>query len=36
LRVMREKQPFEYRRDLINEARQERKDEMERIWRGDM
>ncbi len=35
LRAIREKQPFEYRGDLINEARQEREDEMERIWHGD-
>jgi predicted DNA-binding protein len=35
LRAMREKQPFEYRGDLIDEARQEQEDEMERIWHGD-
>lgn len=35
LRAIREKQPFEYSGDLINEARQERDDETERIWRGD-
>jgi hypothetical protein len=32
---MREKQPFEYCGDLIDEARQEQEDEMERIWHGD-
>jgi hypothetical protein len=36
LQTMREKQPFEYGGDLVNEARQEREDEMERIWRSDM
>ena len=36
LRTIREKQPFEYSGDLVNEARQEREDETERIWRGDM
>jgi predicted DNA-binding protein len=35
LRARREKQPFEYGGDLVNEARKERDDEMERIWRGN-
>lgn len=35
LRTIREKQPFEYSGDLVNEARQEREDETEHIWRGD-
>jgi hypothetical protein len=35
LRVLRERQPFEYTGDLVNESRQERDNEMERIWRGD-
>jgi predicted DNA-binding protein len=35
LRAIREKQPFEYSGDLVNEARQEREEETERIWRGD-
>jgi hypothetical protein len=34
LRARRGKQPFEYGGDLVNEARKERDDEMERIWRG--
>jgi len=36
LRTGREKQPFEYAGDLINEARQEREDEIEHIWRSKM
>lgn len=35
LRAVREKQPFEYRGDLVKEARQERDEQMEQIWRGD-
>ena len=35
LRAVREKQPFEYTGDLINEARQEREDETEEIWRDN-
>lgn len=35
LRAVREKQPFEYTGDLINEARQERENETEQIWRGN-
>jgi predicted DNA-binding protein len=35
LRAIREKQPFEYNGDLVNEARQEREDEMGRIWHND-
>ena len=36
LRTMREKQPFEYTGDLVNEARQKREDEMEQVWRDNM
>jgi len=35
LRSIREKQPFEYSGDLVGEARQEREEETEQIWRGD-
>ncbi len=35
LRAVREKQPFEYHGDLINEARQERENETEQIWRAN-
>lgn len=35
LRVLREKQSFEYTGDLVNEARQEREDEMDQIWRDN-
>ncbi len=35
LRARRAKQPFEYHGDLIGEARQEREDEMNQIWRGE-
>ncbi len=34
LRALREKQPFVYEGDLIGEARQEREDEMDEIWRS--
>lgn len=36
LRARREKQPFVYPGDLIEEARQERENEMDEIWRSDM
>jgi hypothetical protein len=35
LRAMREKQSVEYRGNLIDEARQEREDEMDEIWRSN-
>lgn len=35
LRTLREKQPFEYSGDLINEAREEQEDLLDRIWHGD-
>jgi predicted DNA-binding protein len=35
LRTLREKQPFEYRGDLTHEARQERGEDMERVWQND-
>jgi predicted YcjX-like family ATPase len=35
LRAIREKQPVEYGGNLIEEARQEREDEVNRVWRGD-
>jgi predicted DNA-binding protein len=35
LRAMREKQPFEYTGDLVNEVRQEREDEMDQVWRDN-
>ena len=35
LKAIREKQPFEYSGNLIEEARQEREEEMDQIWRGD-
>jgi len=35
LRGRRAKQPGEYRGDLINEARQEREDELDRLWRSE-
>lgn len=35
LRKARQKQPSVYQGDLINEARQEREQERERIWRGE-
>ncbi len=34
LRARRGKQPFVYSGDMINEARQERENEMDRIWRS--
>ncbi len=33
LRQQREKQPFIYTGDLVNEARQEREDEGDQVWR---
>ncbi len=36
LRARREKQPFEYNGDLINEVRQEREDEITQVWRKTM
>ncbi len=36
LGAMREKQPLVYGGDLIGEARQEREDEMDEIWRGPL
>lgn len=36
LRAGREKQPFEYSGNLIDEARQERENETDGIWRRDM
>jgi hypothetical protein len=36
LRALREKQPFEYTGDLIDEARQERDDETGQTWRANM
>ncbi len=35
LRARREKQSGKYSGDLINEARQEREDDMDRIWRNN-
>ncbi|HEX9596260.1 MAG TPA: hypothetical protein VF982_05220 [Anaerolineales bacterium] len=35
LKAIREKQPFEYSGNLIEEARQEREEEMDQVWRGD-
>ena len=35
LKAIREKQPFEYSGNLIEEARQEREEEMDQAWRGD-
>ena len=35
LKAIRGKQPFEYSGNLIEEARQEREEEMDQIWRGD-
>jgi plasmid stability protein len=34
LRAMREKQPVEYRGNLVGEARQERENEMDQVWRS--
>jgi len=34
LRAMREKQPFEYNGNLIEDARQERDNETDQIWHG--
>jgi hypothetical protein len=34
-REIRERQPTTYQGDLINEARQERDDEMDRIWQDE-
>jgi len=36
LRAMREKQPIEYNGNLIDEARQERENETDEIWRSHM
>ncbi len=36
LRARREKQPFEYSGDLINDARQERENETDQIWRSEL
>ncbi len=36
LRAQREKQPVEYTGDLVNEARQERENEMDELWRNNM
>ena len=35
LKAIREKQPLEYSGNLIEEARQEREEEMDQVWRGD-
>jgi len=35
LKAIRGKQPFEYSGNLIEEARQEREEEMDQVWRGD-
>ncbi len=35
LKALREKQPFEYTGDLIDEARQEREQEQDELWRRD-
>lgn len=35
LRARRQKQPFEYAGDLIGEARQERENERDQLWRRD-
>ncbi len=36
LKAKRDKQPFEYTGDLIADARQERDDEMDQLWRHNM
>ena len=35
LRARREKQPFVYSGDLVNEARQERENELDQLWRSE-
>ena len=35
LRGLRAKQPFEYHGDLVNEAREERERDVERVWREE-
>jgi predicted DNA-binding protein len=35
LRAIRENQPVEYGGNLIEEARQEHEDDIDRVWRGD-
>jgi hypothetical protein len=35
LRGLRSKQPFEYSGDLVGEAREEREQDMERVWREE-
>jgi hypothetical protein len=35
LRAIREKQPFEYTGNLIEEVRQEQEEDLVRLWRGD-
>lgn len=36
LRILREKQSIEYSGSLVDEARDEREDDTDRVWRSDM